>query len=675
MDNLTMKIEVIDNASMKVDKVSKRFENAGKKMESLGSRINVLGQRLTLSATVPLLFFGRNAIQTALDVESAWTRFRKVFSGTEEDVANLVKTGKTLSEKFGTKVEDVAGVMGEFNKAGVQSTDAIKKLTESAMETSILFDTDLKGAFDGVKSIMFGFGLSTKKTAEALAAINTVADTTTTSEKDILDVLERSGAAFEQYNVSITDAAALTSLLAQSNIKGAIAGNSFKTILAKIGDTTPKAAKELRQFGIDTHSVEFKTMSFTDKLKLFGKKQEEIFATKNKKKIADWNTALKDTVGIRQANRFSILVNKIDQFDGVVKNASDPIKNLKRWNTQLSKVLESQPNKVEILNQKYRNQKVILGKELIPLKIKLLETLTKLIEWYNRLSPKTKDMIVKFGLIAIVMGPVLAYFGILVTTVGFLSQAIKMLTIKALVPLLTKFGLISESAGALATGLSVGLLLAIAAVTTYIVKKAYDAFEGLQQDIEDVKNSVKNAKERLEEFQKTVGNLSTEKANENLQKAIDKGNELADTADKITDRYKGLPGVFHAVWDQSKDWIDKLLKKMDKIISKSSEAKGKSHNFGGVVEKFNSGGIVYAANGYLARGRDTVPAMLSPGEMVLNKTQQSNLFNLLSGRLQPRTAEGVVVNINVGTMVATPGEQREFARKIEELISENNNRR
>lgn len=52
--------------------------------------------------------------------------------------------------------------------------------------------------------------------------------------------------------------------------------------------------------------------------------------------------------------------------------------------------------------------------------------------------------------------------------------------------------------------------------------------------------------------------------------------------------------------------------------------------FGG-IGGFSRGGIVpqYFASGGLAKGRDTVPAMLTPGEMVLNKGQQQNLFNML----------------------------------------------
>lgn len=47
---------------------------------------------------------------------------------------------------------------------------------------------------------------------------------------------------------------------------------------------------------------------------------------------------------------------------------------------------------------------------------------------------------------------------------------------------------------------------------------------------------------------------------------------------------------------------------------------------------FANGGVVYAAGGFKPRGTDTVPAMLTPGEMVLNRGQQAELFDMANGR-------------------------------------------
>lgn len=65
---------------------------------------------------------------------------------------------------------------------------------------------------------------------------------------------------------------------------------------------------------------------------------------------------------------------------------------------------------------------------------------------------------------------------------------------------------------------------------------------------------------------------------------------------------------------------------------------------------FAQGGVVYASGGFVSRGTDTVPAMLTPGEMVLNRQQQSNLFQQLNGG-----RGGVSINIygNVSTAGGT----------------------
>ncbi len=94
-------------------------------------------------------------------------------------------------------------------------------------------------------------------------------------------------------------------------------------------------------------------------------------------------------------------------------------------------------------------------------------------------------------------------------------------------------------------------------------------------------------------------------------------------------------------------------------------------NNGGVIETmgYAQGGIVKAANGLVAGNTaltDTIPALLTPGEIVLNKDQQKAL---LRGGVGGKTVK-INISINPGTMIASPGEQREFARKIKQLLRE-----
>jgi len=697
----TKDIQKLDNAAKKTS--SGGLGKLAKTLESTGSRVNVLGQRMTGMITLPLLMFANKSIDTAISVEKSWVRFNKVFSGTEEQVASLTKTGTELSEKFGVNVEDVAEVMGEFNKAGIESEDALKALTEQALETSILFDTDLSGAFDGVKALMFGFGMDAKETTDALAAINIVADHTTTSEQDILDVFERSGAIFRLHNIGVTEAAALTSLLAQSNIKGTKAGTAFKTILAKICDATPETAKGIAAFGIDINGTAFRTSTFTDKLRLLNKTQTEVFSSGNKSKIADWNTVLKDLTGIRQGDKFSILVSKIGDLDGVIENASDSVKNLKVWNEQLATVMESSPHKFEIMNQIYRNQAAIIGKELLPYKMELLKFMTKLIDKFNKLSPSTKDWVLKLGLIVAVLGPVLAFAGLMITAIGFMLTPVGLFIIGMI-----GFAVLLSVAWAKNWG-------GIQEKTKFVIDKLKEYYNNyLVPFFDNIKKKLKDLKLFWDDywgklsgtFQAWLDTMtlifktwwSAFSGGFKVVAAIFRDGDWSKAWDEMTKIFEtfgtNMPKIWGGLWETLSSILGTNVSSMEealdglfgKILKYEAKMAGKGFlkglagplgvflADGGIVQAFNNGGMVYAASGYLAKGKDTVPAMLSPGEMVLNKSQQSNLFNMLSGRAQMQTAGGPIVNINVGTMVASRGEQREFARKIKELIGENNYR-
>jgi TP901 family phage tail tape measure protein len=97
---------------------------------------------------------------------------------------------------------------------------------------------------------------------------------------------------------------------------------------------------------------------------------------------------------------------------------------------------------------------------------------------------------------------------------------------------------------------------------------------------------------------------------------------------------------------------------------------------GGIIEaqRYAKGGVVRAAQGMVAGSstlRDRVPALLTPGEVVLNKTQQKRL---LTGDIGGGGDTIYEINFNVGNMIASPGEQREFARGIKRLLEQDERR-
>ena len=887
----------VNNLNNATKKVSKSTQTFGQKMMGMGSQINVLGQRMTWMVSVPLLAFANKSINTAIDIETSWVRFRKVFSGTEEDIVKLQKTAVELSNKFGKPVEEISNIMAEFNKAGVESVSELEILSRVVAETSIIFDTDMTTALDGAKSVMLGFNLTAKETEDALSAINIIADKTTASEQGILEVFNRAGGVARQYGLSVRELAASQSVFEKNAIPAGRAGNAMKSILISLGKSSNIAKDQFRELGINMDSTIWKTASAGDKLDLLAKKHLEVAQSGNKLAQAQLREADASLVGKFQASNLAVVMedlgyefdnntDTISQWKEGLRVSSNETENLKFKNQQLAKVLESSPAKLEIMNQMYRNQSAIIGNQLLPYKMKLLEILSGLLEKFNNLSPGMQNFIINVGLFLAIAGPFLAMTGLMISAIGGLITILKTVvnSFKLVEGAMTfKWGLIANPWFLLATAITVaiGLILIekgklkgalddLGKTNTTLNKSSEDAFNNAKKKMEEAKKLNMDAL-KIKDPEKKAGMLKeANKKAESAYKLNDiakKNAEMVKANDELIARYSRWNEVWYAVYDETVQvwnnitswlvakweeiklsvstkweeikqsflnamnniwqsiadvwneiiryitedlwgdltialgflitafillpvyiynalrdlgkylwdnifvpawkyleenfprwmeailkwfkefpckaveackelgkylwdnvlvpagkylaknfpkWIDTILKWFRDLPSKIAESLaglGKSildafkrafkwvsvhwkeawssskfsdgvkkalklagFNEGGIVQAFNNGGLVYATNGFLARGRDTVSAMLSPGEMVLNKSQQSSLFDLLSGRSQMQGAGGPTINLNVGTMIASRGEQREFARRISDLINENNHR-
>lgn len=112
--------------------------------------------------------------------------------------------------------------------------------------------------------------------------------------------------------------------------------------------------------------------------------------------------------------------------------------------------------------------------------------------------------------------------------------------------------------------------------------------------------------------------------------------------------YNTVTGVWESIKDTIASGINWVIEKVNALINQINSVTDRvglptiptlspiSFAKGGVVKSYANGGLVYAAQGFQPKGTDTVPAMLTPGEMVLTRDQQKALGGMGS----------IVVNIN-----------------------------
>ena len=88
---------------------------------------------------------------------------------------------------------------------------------------------------------------------------------------------------------------------------------------------------------------------------------------------------------------------------------------------------DSLANQERIAAAEADNAAAAFGQNLIPIKKQVIEVASQLLERFNNLTPAQQQMIVKAGLLAVALGPVLSVFGRLVTGIGSVVKASTML--------------------------------------------------------------------------------------------------------------------------------------------------------------------------------------------------------------------------------------------------------
>ena len=135
-------------------------------------------------------------------------------------------------------------------------------------------------------------------------------------------------------------------------------------------------------------------------------------------------------------------------------------------------------------------------------------------------------------------------------------------------------------------------------------------------------------------------------------------NALGSLGQKIGDAFKNAFNWVKNNWSS-------FTKGFGEGFQKALDLAGLKFAAGGVVQGFMNGGMVYASSGFFQpSGTDTVPAMLTPGEMVLNAGQQANLFNQLNGK----GSGGAMVN-NWNITVQNEADEDRLIDKVLQVLS------
>lgn len=399
----------IDETTNKAKSFSEKLSGGFK---TVGEGAAKLGTKMSLGLTAPLTLIGKKAIDTAADFEYSMSEVGAISGATGEDLAAL----RTKAEEMGKSTKFSASESAEALKymamAGWKTGDMLTGL-DGVLNLAAASGADLGTTSDIVTDALTAMGYSAGdagKLADVMAAASSNANT---NVELMGETFKYAGTMAGTMGYSMEDTALAIGLMANSGVKGSMAGTALNAIISRLATNTNGATECINGLGVEFYNADGTARNLGDVMNELRSATQNL-TTEEKAEIASTiagEEAKKGLLAILNASAddYGKLQNAINNCDGSAKNMADTMNdNLSGQITLLKSQLEGLAIQFVTLIMPYLKQGV--------------EWLSKACDWIAGLDDGTKEMIITVGGVLAAAGPLLILFGKISSGIGSVIQ-------------------------------------------------------------------------------------------------------------------------------------------------------------------------------------------------------------------------------------------------------------
>lgn len=451
LNQMEKQLEALPNH---IQAIGEDFEKWGHNLENVGKTISKTGDKLTKNVTTPIVGGLAAALKETTDFDTAMSEVKAIAVTTQEALGRI--TAEEGVQQFET-LRNKAREMGrETVYSATESANAMSYLARAGWNTEQIIS-----GVDGVMALAAADGLDLATTASIVADGVTAFGKSADYASHFADILamtsaqsntnvEMLGESFKYVAPSaaalgyeVEDVAIALGLSANAGVKASQAGTGLRQALKNLMSPTEKVAEAADKFGVSLYDAEGNALPLSQVI-------EQLRTTFGGLEIAimDENGELKDGEAIMQEYGDKLPISQQEKLQALVDifgtramptmlsivNAGvDDFNNLQEalYNTQgaaqkmADTRLDNLGGDLTLLKDELLDLAISMGDIMVPvLRDDIVPAIRDVVGWFSSLDEGTKEMIIKAGLFAAAVGPVLSVGGRLITGVGTLTSGI-----------------------------------------------------------------------------------------------------------------------------------------------------------------------------------------------------------------------------------------------------------
>lgn len=483
-------------------------ENAGTRIEALGSSLTSVGTSLTTGLTLPIVGIGTASVSAAASFEEAMSEVQALTGATGSEFDALSEQAQELGASTRYSATEASNAMSELASAGF-TTSEIMSAMPGLLDLAASGNVDLATAAGIASSTLRGFGLEASETAHVSDVLAEAAARTNAGITDTGEAMKYIAPVASAMGISIEEVTAAIGLLSNAGIQGGQAGTVLRSALSRLASPSAEAAELMGQLGFNAYDAQGKMLPLKD---IIGNLETATAGLTDEQKQNAIVTifgqeAMSGMLALTAAGPAQLeeLTNSLENCDGSAsKMAKTMQNNLKGKVTELKSALEGAG--------------IAIGEKLIPALTNGVKKITEVVSAFNNLDEGTQKSIVKFGLVAAAIGPVVLITGKLVTGIG------KVITVlHGLSTVIGGVGIAGMTTGLLAAGAAVGVFSA----GLYVTHEALDVFN----------RKATKSREEMSFVEKAIADMTGE-VTYSKQELIDMGLVYDDFNENISEEFR-----------------------------------------------------------------------------------------------------------------------------------------
>ena len=575
----------LNKAIGEIKKAEGGFNKFAKTTQIVGASMKDTGKTLSKNVTAPLVAFGAIAVKSFADFDSAITKSTAIMTGvTEKTRDDMTKAARDVAKNLGLSHTAAADSFFFLASAGLDAQQSIAALPQvAAFAKAGMFD--MATATDLATDAQSALGLTSKDSVKNLAGLTRVTDVlvkantlaNATVEQFSTSLTTKAGAALKSVNKDIEEGVAVLAAFADQGIKGEEAGTQFAIVMR---DLQTRAIKNAGAFRANNVAVFDGTGKMRNMADIIGDLEKALAGTTDKQKKMTLATMGFTDKSMGALTALLGTSDKIRDYETALRSAGGTTVSV------ADKQMASLTEQVNVLKAELTDLAIEVAPTIIDGFVKpVMNFIRKLVLTFQSLSKETQTSIIKFAMIAAVLGPALIIIGSLIGALGKIALAIKAAGIMVAFLKAQWIGVGVAATGAATATVAATTVIKRALITTgvgalivglgLIITKLYDAKQAANE-FGDAKNRALRGQESRDVARSKGRNTTPEKSLEqqlqDLNSEMDQlGGGGGAKAPKAAKAVKGLSESAKIAQSQIAKLTDELSRNND-ILAKAKDA-------------------------------------------------------------------------------------------------------